>query len=301
MTCLSRRARRQRPFETRRTSSRAQRSPAAPWGLTGLAAALLTPACAAAQTFDWVPASGQWSTAANWSPASVPPPGSFVSINRPGGANVVCNTNYGSPLASVVVEGTTGAAVTTINIVSGAHLRANDEIIGRSSHASLTQSAGTHTIAGGDGELTLGDLANGVGSYTMSGGTLAAQRIIVARMGRGNFRHSGGTVTLTGSGFGEGLFLNSYDGLSGSYELSGNATLRSNRVVAGGDIEPSSAENSVNTVAPTSIPRGSSSATPTLPFTRWKAAACPRRAWGSGPEVIFSCVVAAPFSLTQYT
>ncbi len=98
------------------------------------------------------------------------------------------------------------------------------------------QSGGTITITGSGDNVVIGgrDNAYGIGTYTLSGGTLDAgsnSNVLVGKNGQGTFTQSGGTLYAR-----QLLAIGRYSGSSGAYSISGGTisqTNTSNRLYVG--------------------------------------------------------------------
>lgn len=86
----------------------------------------------------------------------------------------------------------------TYNLSAGSLTVALNEDIGVNGSGSFTQSGGTNTIQNGNG-LRLGVDSAGIGTYTVSGGTLSAGFLTIGRSGTGTFTENGGTVNIAGN------------------------------------------------------------------------------------------------------
>lgn len=89
--------------------------------------------------------------------------------------------------------------------------------IGQDGTGFFYQSSGTHTV--GD-ILFIGSNATGVGTYTMTGGDLSADRLGVGRYGSGTFHHSGGNVNVANE-----FAVTTRGSGSGTYNLGGTGSL----------------------------------------------------------------------------
>jgi hypothetical protein len=116
---------------------------------------------------------------------------------------------------------------------TGAVSTAGSEIVGYSGTGNFNQTGGTNTINGpttqpSPGNLTAGAQSNGVGTYTLSAGSLSVEGTeVIGSSGTGNFSQTGGTNTAGA------LTIGANAGSTGTYALSGTGALS----VPGGGLE----------------------------------------------------------------
>ena len=70
----------------------------------------------------------------------------------------------------------------TLNVIND-FVGANGEAVGFSGTATFTQTGGTHTVSGANGNLVIGYAPTGVGTYTISNGNLTADSLYLGRDG----------------------------------------------------------------------------------------------------------------------
>ncbi|MDR3508063.1 MAG: autotransporter-associated beta strand repeat-containing protein [Caulobacteraceae bacterium] len=204
-----------------------------------------------AEAADWTGTAGDlnWSTAANWNPATVPTASTAVTINNGSTASPVVISSAGAVASGVDVgstAGTTGALSVTgagaLTVTNSAYLTVGDYGAGTltvsgGGHVTSTVSilannggsSGTATVTGAGSQWTAGYLYlaadNAVANLTVSaGGTLTA----LTGMDIADFAAGGsGTLTVTGAGssFVEGgsLFVIGAMG-SGTFDVFNGAT-----------------------------------------------------------------------------
>jgi fibronectin-binding autotransporter adhesin len=183
-----------------------------------------------ATTRAWNDGSGNWSTAADWTPSGVPAAGDTVNINETDGVSRTITYDYTGAavtLSSLAIDltGYTGTA-TTLFSMSANNLSATNEFVGSSGLGSngtglFNQSGGTNTVS--SGQLFIGVNSTDKGFYYLSGtGSLTATGEDVGYMGTGTFNQSGGSNSVNpGSALNVGELSNSI----GVYTLSGSGTL----------------------------------------------------------------------------
>jgi autotransporter-associated beta strand protein len=131
------------------------------------------------------------------------------------------------PNSTFTVDGNPAGAP-EMNLSSGALLSINEAIVGVTGTGGFLQTGGSLT----SNTLILGQRAGGNGTYTLTGGALAAYSyfsgfINVGQSGTGNFIQTGGTNTL-----GVDISLGENAGSSGSYNLS-NGYVQSQSIAVG--------------------------------------------------------------------
>ena len=140
--------------------------------------------------------------------------------------------------ATITLPGATCSRLTlggtgsgTVKMNSGSLIVSNpvyEEFIGNASPGSFVQTGGTHSIAH---MMLLGNNSGGaIGSYALSGGSLAVPTVYVGNSGPGSFTQSGGTCSIS-SELDEGVS----PGSSGTYTLSGSGLLATGQEVIGDD------------------------------------------------------------------
>jgi T5SS/PEP-CTERM-associated repeat protein len=147
-----------------------------------------------AVTRNWSAGDGNWSTAANWSPASVPESGDAVSIGFSDGLARSVAYDYAGPavtLTSLGLDLTGSVSNASTLTISDHNLRATNEYVGYSGRGAVQQSGGTNTV---DTSVYLGYNASALGTYHLSGpGVLAvAGDQFVAYSGSGTFNITSG-------------------------------------------------------------------------------------------------------------
>ena len=140
------------------------------------------------------------------------------SINLNGGVTVSGSGNVNLGNGSFTVND-------AVSGVSGGSLSAFNAYVGDFGAGTFSQSGGLSNLGNSSGGgLYLGYNAGDAGTYVLSGSaTLAAYSETVGNFGTGTFTQPGGTNNLVG-GFGA-LVVGNNLGSSGSYTLSGSATL----------------------------------------------------------------------------
>ncbi len=162
---------------------------------------------------SWAAAgSGDWSAAANWSPAGVPGNGDSVEIAAPATGTRTVTYDYAGPavtLSSLLLDGSNPNNGTfppplaeTLAIPAGTLAVTTGEI-GKGIRGTVAQSGGTVTFgtAGTNVDaLNLGYSDNdGLGTYQLSGGSLTVNgQELVGEDSAGAFNQSGGTHAVTG-------------------------------------------------------------------------------------------------------
>lgn len=201
----------------------------------------LAPFAGHASAKNWNTTSGNWNTAANWSPASVPTNGEVVNIvNSDGTARTVTldvNAPSSGNLGLVTINQTGGTAFNTLAINNNFALTSSAMFVGgwngapSAGRGAVTQSTGTVTMAAGS-DLVVGYGAGSTGTYTLSGGNLLAnQSEFIGSIGSGTFTQMGGTNSLPASAVGY-LNLGTSVGGVGTYNLSGgNLIVTKNEIV----------------------------------------------------------------------
>ena len=206
----------------------------------------------AATTKDWIGPtglgnSGNWYTAANWSPTGVP--GSFDDTNilLNNGTSAAIDYDYNGPavtIGNLYINASpfprlhpTAALNISANTLTAMREHVGDSGAGGSDGAgAINQSGGINTATG---SVYLGYNATDNGAYTLSSGTLMVTDVkgpeeSVGLNGVGVFNQSGGTNSTTT------LRIGTFAGANGAYTLSGGTlsatggTLGANGVIVGG-------------------------------------------------------------------
>jgi hypothetical protein len=142
------------------------------------------------------------------------------------------NHNANSVTVSGLLRlGVSNAVSGTYTMAAGTTLSAGTEVIGSNGNGVFTQPAGTtHTVTGsGSNGMTLGELANGSGTMTLSGGVLNNATVRVALLGNGIFNHSAGTHNVSGV-----LTIGPTGAKIGTYNLNSAGVLNAASIVVGG-------------------------------------------------------------------
>ena len=189
---------------------------AAFWAALGLAAILMYPSAARADTY-WNAALSDWSTATSWTDG-LPNSSTDAYFYNGGVATVsqtgeVCGNLYlGSPTLSGVIA------------LQGGGLAVNGNAqIGYSGTGVFTQSGGTQTISKA---LFVGSELGSSGSYSLNAGLLSLQsNESVGYSGTGAFSQTGGTNTINNNNNHNTLNLGYNPGSIGTYSLSGSGKL----------------------------------------------------------------------------
>ncbi len=104
----------------------------------------------------------------------------------------------GSNTASTVTMAQFAGSTSVYQMSAGTLTSTGNIVVGSAGTASFNQAGGTVTITSAAGALRVGDLAGGVGSYTLgSGATLNAPFVIVGYQGTGTFNQMGGSLNST--------------------------------------------------------------------------------------------------------
>lgn len=145
------------------------------------------------------------------------------------------NGNAGTAGATLQV-GVAASGTGTYNLVNGT-LGGQGTSIGVYGTGTMNQSGGDHVLMGGDSSnwgLTVGDSTTGIGTYNLSGGTIATLREYVGRNGTGTFTQTGGTNTISidSGNMDYGLYLGYGSTGHGTYNLV-NGTLGSYHMTVG--------------------------------------------------------------------
>jgi len=223
-------------FLQERLTRWARRNRLAIYCLTGgICAAGASVASAADKT--WIGGDGLWSDAAHWD-LGVPVAGDNAILSSPGTTSVYLSGPAGTLHDISVSAATPGATL----LIGGGSLSANRAFIGNNSIGAVSQNAGTFTLTPGtpvtDGRLILGNTTGGVGTYSLSGGSVLADILTVGggstaggTFGTGTFTQSGGTVNLNTGNVGE-LIVGDVPNSTGTYNLTGGTLQAKNVFVA---------------------------------------------------------------------
>jgi hypothetical protein len=139
----------------------------------------------------------------------------------------VFNQSGGSNAAGDLTLGTGIGSSGTYNLSNGASLNvSNSETVGDLGTGVFNQSGGSHSVSATNG-VTIGFLASGSGTYTLSGGALMVPNgpIYVGYLGTGIFNQSGGGNTIANLYLGYSGPTGTNPASFGAYSLSNGATL----------------------------------------------------------------------------
>ncbi|HSZ54408.1 MAG TPA: hypothetical protein VK797_02020 [Tepidisphaeraceae bacterium] len=180
-----------------------------------------------------VNAGGNWSTATNWSPATIPAAGDSVFITFTTASSLTVAYDYTGPaitLNALTLDNTGGGTNFITMAANNLTVGSGGEFIGNNSRGSFSQTGGTHTITGTG--LEIGFFSGSLGSYTLGGGSLsvsgAGVNELVGVSGTGSFTQTGGTNAISSSlnlgdqSTGSGLYSLSAGSLNAGSELVGN-------------------------------------------------------------------------------
>ncbi len=187
--------------------------------LLGLAAAALlllsSPQARADDT--WNVASGDWSSAGNWSGSVVPTSTDNADIFNDGTVTI---TQTGEVCNSLSIDSSTGNG--SVQMTSGSLTVGSSAFVGYSGMGNFTQSGGTNSCNDYYGGLYLGYNSGSSGTYSLTGtGELFTSNEYVGYSGTGNFTQSGGSNATYYST----LFVGYSAGSSGTYSLSNSGQL----------------------------------------------------------------------------
>ena len=139
--------------------------------ITAMLASHVLPSAAA--TYNWQVSSGNWTSVSNWGGA-VPGISDIAVITNGGSANV---TSVADRLFGTLQLGGTGSG--TVQLLSGGRMSVSgDEVVGNTGVGLYTQSVGTNSVTN---NLYLGKGTAAVGTYNLSGGSLAGNAEYVER------------------------------------------------------------------------------------------------------------------------
>jgi hypothetical protein len=161
-------------------------------------------------SLSWIFASGDWNTAGDWNPSSVPGPGDDAMIANGGTATISSGV---AATCSGLSLGLAGSG--TVQLLPGGSLTigADGEGVGYSSIGLVNQSGGTNSASN---VLALGYLNGSNGFYSLSGGLLSAPDEYIGYSGSGSFTQIGGTNSCTTH-----LILGGSSTANGAYSLGG--------------------------------------------------------------------------------
>ena len=185
--------------------------------------------------YYWVGAPGlpqDWGTATNWNPNTAVPGAGDTAYLEPNDASnrIAAFRNIhppGTALNTISVNALgTGNMTLEVGVAAPAgDLRAGTMYLGTTGRGFLNQTNGAVNITD---HLYLGNQTGSTGSYTMAGGALTANNLVVGEVGTGSFSQSGNTlVTVTND-----LGLGTNVGGNGTYTLQGG-TLNTNFTFVG--------------------------------------------------------------------
>jgi hypothetical protein len=203
----------------------------------------------------WEAGTGNWSTAANWSPSGMPGAGDDASINIDSGNLTITYDYTGSAvtLNSLNISAFSPTGGQVLFSMPANNLTAITENISGSAGNSTTfnQSGGTNAIAA-NGQLILGQTVNSQGNYNLGGiGVISAGLAseIIGNLGIGVFSQNGNS-NIAGK-----LTLGAAAASSGTYSLSaGNLTVIGNETIASLGTGTLTQVGGINTVGTTSVP-----------------------------------------------
>jgi hypothetical protein len=167
---------------------------------------------------DPADATTQWAGASNWQEGGAPTSGATVYLPLANAGSVYAAT---TTLGDLWLDGTSTDGV--LSITGGVTLTVNTAMyVGKTQSGKATQAGGTCEVKQ---NLTLGSDALSSGFYELSGTAVlhaatAGYCEYVGYAGAGTFTQSGGTHTVN-----DYLYLGYYAGSSGTYQLSGSASL----------------------------------------------------------------------------
>jgi len=185
-----------------------------------LLAAMAVPLPALAANRTYTGATGLWSNTSNWNPVGLPTSSDAVFLQPSGTSSVTVtydNTvGTNTTFLSLNINSTTTANITLLQ-TANLFTTSSGENIGDTGKGSFTFSGGTHTLS--SGEMHIGNAASGVGTLSMSGGTLNASELDPGYSGTGTISQTGGLIS---AGF---LSIGRLASGHGTYTLSTSGTL----------------------------------------------------------------------------
>jgi hypothetical protein len=172
---------------------------------------------------NWIGTSGGfWTDGTQWSPAASPSDGDPVSITTAfSGTQTIVYDYSGSPIAfSSLTISASGGGTNVLLMSSNALTVSSSEYIGDSGQGAgglgvISQSGGTHAVAGPGATLFMGYNATDTGTYLLAGGTLTGNLEYIGYGGTGIFNQSNGTNSASS------MNVSVQSGSTGSYVLSG--------------------------------------------------------------------------------
>ncbi len=179
---------------------------------------------------DWNVTSGSFTNELNWNPTGVPGVGETALIANGGTAQfdggIVTN------LTTIAIGTVASNSAGTIEMSTG-ELSAGLLTVGGLGTGTVIQTGGKLTKMGAGGDWRFGDAASGVGSYSLSDGTLdtGASNFQIGGSGKGSLTQTGGTLNS-----GQWPVVGRFVGSTGSYALSGgvfNQTAPGCRLIVG--------------------------------------------------------------------
>jgi hypothetical protein len=196
---------------------------------------------AVSPAIETVLGAGNWSSASNWSPGSVPGVGESAYIEFSDGVSRTINYDYtAAPVSiySITVDLTGGApsAATTFAMAANTLTVSGYENVGNRGAGVFNQSGGSNTINGDNG-LSLGVLAGATGTYNLSGAatlTVAGGNEYIGASGTGTFNQTGGSNSVNeGTSVVNPAFVVGFQtGSSGTYSLGPTGSLAATGSVA---------------------------------------------------------------------
>jgi hypothetical protein len=164
-----------------------------------------------------------WSDSGNWSLSRAPAPGDRISLTATNAGSRAITIDVDAPnLTELRADSAVAAGSLDITLGAARSLSVQGSVtLGYSGAASFTQSSGSNSTAG---SLFLGVTPGSSGTYNLSGGAVSASQVLVGAGtnagGMGLFNQTGGNVLVA-----RGLVLGGGPGASGTYNLSGAASL----------------------------------------------------------------------------
>ncbi len=179
---------------------------------------------------DWNVTSGSFTNADNWLPVGVPGVGGTALIANGGTAQL--DGGIVTNLAAIALGTVASNSAGTIEMSTG-ELSAGLLTVGGLGTGTVIQTGGKLTKMGNGGDWRLGEGASGVGSYSLSDGTLdtGGSNFQIGGWGKGYLTQTSGTLNS-----GQWPVVGRYPGSTGSYALSGglfNQTAAGCRLIVG--------------------------------------------------------------------
>jgi hypothetical protein len=158
--------------------------------LSILAALILFPHFAPAQTTAWQSTISSWFTPTNWNNGL---PNSTVTANVDNAGEPLISS--GSAAAATLVLGSTSTSIGDLSISNTGALSATNEYIGESGTGSVIQTGGSNTVAN---TLYMCNSASASGIYNLSAGSLTTANLFIGYGGpNANFSQFGGSLSVT--------------------------------------------------------------------------------------------------------